>query len=58
MNVKTSFLKNKIDENSPNKNIIPVTTTIDSDNKLTIGGCSLENLVRNFVLNFLKNIHQ
>ena len=48
MNVKTSFLKNKIDANSPNKNIVPVTTIIDSDDNLTIGGCSLEDLVRKY----------
>ena len=48
MNVKTSFLKNKIYENSPNKNIIPVTTTINSNNKLFIGGCSLEDLVSKY----------
>ena len=48
MNVKTPFLKNKIDANSPNKNIVPITTTIDSDNKLIIGGCSLEDLVRKY----------
>ena len=36
MNVKTSFLKNKIYENSPNKNIVPVTTTINSDHKLVM----------------------
>ena len=48
MNVKTSFLKNKIHENSPNKNIVPVTTTINNDNNLFIGGCSLEDLVRKY----------
>ena len=48
MNVKTSFLKNKIDVNSPNKNIVPVTTIIDSDKNLNIGGCSLEDLVRKY----------
>ena len=48
MNVKTSFLKNKIYENSPNKNIVPVTTTINSDRNLFIGGCSLEDLVRKY----------
>ena len=48
MNVKTSFLKNKIYENSPNKNIVPVTTTINSENKLFIGECSLEDLVRKY----------
>ena len=48
MNVKTSFLKNKIYENSPNKNIVPVTTTIDNDQKLFIGGCSIDDLVRKY----------
>ncbi len=48
MNVKTSFLKNKIYENSPNKNIVPVTTTINSAHKLFIGGCSIEDLVRKY----------
>ena len=48
MNVKTSFLKNKIHKNSPNKNIFPVTTTIDSDHNLIIGGCSIEDLVRKY----------
>ncbi|MDC3168308.1 diaminopimelate decarboxylase, partial [Prochlorococcus sp. AH-716-D22] len=48
MNAKTSFLKNKIDANSPNKNIVPVTTTIDCANKLFIGGCSMEDLVEKY----------
>ena len=48
MNVKTSFLKNKINEDSPNKNIVPVTTTINSEHKLFIGECSLEDLVRKY----------
>ncbi len=48
MNVKTSFLNNKIYANSPNKNIIPVTTTIDTTHKLFIGGCSIEDLVRKY----------
>ncbi len=48
MNIKASFLKNKIYANSPNKNIVPVTTTIDSAHKLFIGGCSIEDLVRKF----------
>ena len=45
MNLKTSFLKNRIDADSPNKNIVPVTTSIDNANKLSIGGCSIEDLV-------------
>ena len=48
MNVKTSFLKNKIYVNSPNKNIVPVTTTINNGHKLFIGGCSIEDLVRKY----------
>ncbi len=48
MNVKTSFLKNKIYSNSPNKNIVPITTTINSAHKLFIGGCSMEDLVRKY----------
>ena len=48
MNVKTSFLKNKIYSNSPNKNIVPVTTTINSSHKLLIGGCSIEDIVRKY----------
>ena len=38
----TPFLKKKIDHNSPNKNIMPITTVIDNDGKLSIGGCSIE----------------
>ena len=48
MKEKTSFLKNKIDLVSPNKNIVPLTTTIDSNEKLNIGGCSIEELVRKY----------
>ena len=40
-----SFLK-KIDLKSPNKNIVPITTSIGSDGKLSIGGCCLEELVK------------
>ncbi len=48
MEEKTSFLKNKIDLTSPNKNIVPITTTIDSTKKLNIGGCSIEDLVKKY----------
>ena len=48
MKEKISFLKNKIDLISPNKNIVPVTTTIDSNKNLNIGGCSLEDLVKKY----------
>ncbi len=43
-----SFLKNKIELDSPNKNIVPVTLSIDETNKLSIGGCSIEDLVKKY----------
>ena len=46
--VKNSFLKEKIDLKSPNKNITPITTSIGSDGKLSIGGCSIEELVEKY----------
>ena len=48
MEEKISFLKNKIDLSSPNKNIVPVTTTIENNKNLYIGGCSIEDLVRKY----------
>ena len=48
MKDKISFLKNKIDLISPNKNIVPISTTIDSYEKLNIGGCSIEDLVKKY----------
>ena len=48
MEEKKSFLKQKIDVNSPNKNIVPITTSIESDGKLSIGGCSIEELVKRY----------
>ncbi len=48
MKDKISFLKNKIDLISPNKNIVPISTTIDSSEKLNIGGCSIEDLVKRY----------
>ena len=48
MEEKKSFLNQKIDIKSPNKNIVPVTTSIGSDGKLLIGGCSIEELVRKY----------
>jgi len=48
MDEKKSFLKLKIDLESPNKNIVPVTTSIGSDGKLSIGGCSIEELVKKY----------
>ena len=48
MKEKISFLRNKIDVNSPNKNIVPVTTEINSINDLYIGGCSIKELVKKY----------
>ena len=48
MEEKKSFLKEKIDQESPNKNIVPITTSIGSDGKLSIGGCSIEELVSKY----------
>ena len=45
---KNSFLKEKIDLKSPNKNIVPITTSIGEDGKLSIGGCSIEELVKKY----------
>ena len=47
MKVKDSFINNKIDFESPNKNIVPLTTKINNG-KLFIGGCSVEQMVRNY----------
>ena len=48
MKDKKSFLEEKIDQNSPNRNIVPITTSIGRDGKLSIGGCSIEELVRRY----------
>ena len=48
MQDKKSFLNQKIDLKSPNKNIVPITTSIGSDGKLSIGGCSIEELVKKY----------
>ena len=45
MEEKKSFLSEKIDVKSPNKNIVPISTLIGSDGKLSVGGCSIEKLV-------------
>ena len=41
MEEKKSFLNQKIDLESPNKNIVPITTSVENDGKLSIGGCSI-----------------
>ena len=48
MKEKKSFLKQEIDFKSPNRNIVPVTTSIGSDGKLSVGGCSIEELVEKY----------
>ena len=47
MKKKNSFIDDKIDFESPNKNIVPLTTAINNG-KLFIGGCSLEQLIKNY----------
>ena len=48
MEEKKSFLNEKIDFKSPNKNIVPITTSIGKDGKLSVGGCSIEELVKKY----------
>ena len=48
MEEKKSFLKQKIDLESPNRNIVPITTSIEEDGKLSVGGCSIEELVKKY----------
>ena len=48
MEEKKSFLRNKIDLKSPNKNIVPISTSIESDGNLSVGGCSIEELVKKY----------
>ena len=48
MEEKQSFLRQKIDFESPNKNIVPITTSIEEDGKLSVGGCSIEELVKKY----------
>ncbi len=48
MEEKNYFLKQKIDLNSPNKNIVPISTSVGSDGKLLVGGCSIEELVEKY----------
>ncbi len=48
MEDKNHFLKNEILYDEPNKNIVPLTTIIDGDENLSIGGCSIEDLVKRY----------
>ena len=36
------------DLESPNRNIMPITTSIEGDGKLSVGGCSIEGLVKKY----------
>ena len=48
MEENKSFLTQKIDLKSPNRNIVPITTSIGNDGKLYIGGCSIEELIKKY----------
>ncbi len=48
MKETSSFLKNSINVNSPNKNIVPITTSLDKNGNLMVGGCSIEELVKKY----------
>jgi len=48
MKEKKSFLEQEIDPKSPNKNIVPITTKIGSDGNLSIGGCSIKELIKKY----------
>ena len=43
-----SFLNDKIYFDSPNKNIVPITTVVDHKGELNIGGCVISELIRNY----------
>ena len=48
MEKKIHFLKNDINFNEPNKNIVPLTTLIDKDDNLTVGGCYINDLISRY----------
>ena len=48
MEDKNSFLKIPVDFESPNKNIVPVSTSINDNGELIIGGCSIVDLIQNY----------
>ena len=47
MKEKNSFINDKVDFESPNKNIVPLTTAVNNG-ELFIGGCSIEQLIKNY----------
>ena len=48
MEANSSFLKNKISFDSPNRNIVPLSTTIDKNGDLSIANCSVKNLIERY----------
>ena len=48
MKENSSFLKNKISFDSPNRNIVPISTTIDKNGNLSIGDCSINDLIERY----------
>tara|TARA_Y100000589_G_scaffold54900_1_gene45502 strand:- start:135 stop:1466 length:1332 start_codon:yes stop_codon:yes gene_type:complete len=48
MKENSSFLKNKIFLDSPNRNIVPISTTIDKNGNLSIAECSINNLIERY----------
>ena len=48
MEEKNHFLKNEIHFDNPNKNIVPLTTIIDKYENLSIGGCSINDLINKY----------
>ena len=48
MEENSSFLKNKIFFDSPNRNIVPISTTIDKNGELSIAQCSIHNLIERY----------
>jgi diaminopimelate decarboxylase len=37
-----------VDATSPNRNLAPITTTVDQEGSLVVGGCRLEDLARTY----------
>ena len=48
MSKNSSFLKNKIFFDSPNRNIVPVSTTVDKNGELRIANCSINRLIEKY----------
>jgi len=48
MEQRNSFFNIPIDLVSPNKNIVPVTTSVNNLGALTVGGCSIDDLIQNY----------